>query len=354
EEAMRLFAPLARDAIIRAESDDQGPRHIPSRPPHLPPAALGEGRDVLRRVMQRLDDAEYDLRLREFLLLANELMAAQRFEPGDEVLQARAVAQAQATLNLACELLLGGEPQEDPEGFIADRISAVGLRRLFRFGYAPLAKLRKAALALHRGGQVSLRQVGSLLDRPWGPALATLSRWYPELPVEGKQNSRPIRSLDDLARATALIGEAGALAALTFSPEGFAIDPVWIERADEPERLHLGDLVRTALVLSDLGGEQDMRPLTVDDLIDARARLLDDRNRLVPAIGQRLLARAEAAGVGERAPALAELILARLNVELAGIEFAETIDGGQSIDLTKVGGLLTIQQVGVWLKTSFG
>ena len=264
EEAMRLFAPLARDVVIGRASEDPEPHaHVPERFTALPPAQLGASHDVLRRVMQRLDDAEYDLRLREFLLLANELMAAQRFEPGDEALKERAVAQAQATLNLACELLLAGESFEDPDAYIASRIASVGLRKLFRFGYGPLAKLRKAALALHRGGQVSLAKIGSLLDRPWGPALASLSRWYPELPVDGKLGSRPLRSLADVARATALVGEAGALAQLCFDLDGFAVDPVWLERLDESDRLHLGDLVRTALVCIELG--VPMRPLNPDD-----------------------------------------------------------------------------------------
>lgn len=351
DEAMRLFAPLARDVVTGRASDGEDPRaHVPERFTALPPAQLGATQDMLRRVMQRLDDAEYDLRLREFLLLANELMAAQRFEPGDEALQERAVAQAQATLNLACELLLAGEAHEDPDGYIAERIAAVGLRKLFRFGYGPLAKLRKAALELHRAGQVSLAKIGSLLDRPWGPALATLSRWYPELPLDGKQASRPLRSVADVARATALIGEAGALAQLCFGLSGFAVDPIWLQRADEPDRIHLGDLVRTAIVCVARGEtiEGGLRPLGADDLEWARDNLLDDRMRPSQQLRELLLERADAAGVGERGEALADILLPRLAVELVGLEARE--DGKP--DLTKVSGVLTIQHVGVWLKTA--
>jgi len=360
EEAMRLFKPLARDVVTgRSSEGDEPSAHVPERVSALPPAQLGKTQDVLRRVMQRLDDAEYDLRLREFLLLANELMAAQRFEPGDEALQERSVAQAQATLNLACELLLASRTDdEDPEGYIAERIASVGLRKLFRFGYGPLAKLRKAALTLHRGGQVSLAQVGSLLDRPWGPALASLARWYPELPVEGKGRSRSLRSLADIARATALVGEAGALAQLTFASEGFAIDPVWISRVDEPDRLHLGDLVRTAIICQLMAEEQGraqgvpmiqstgggLRPLGPDDLDWAAAALLDPRGRLIPRVRELFLAKAEAAGVADRGEAVADIVLPRLSVELSGLEQR---DG--KADATKVTGLLTIQQLGMWL-----
>ncbi|KIG17413.1 hypothetical protein DB30_03332 [Enhygromyxa salina] len=361
DEAMRLFTPLARDAVSGRRDDEQAAAaHIPEQPQRLgkprdslPPASLGVARDLLRRVMQRLDDDEYDLRLREFLLLANELMAAQRFEPGDESLQERAVAQAQATLNLACELLLAAEPQSDPEGFIAARIATVGLRKLFRFGYSPLAKLRKAALALHRDGRVSLATVGSLLDRPWGPALATLSPWYPELPVDGKAKSRPLRNLADLAQATALVGEAGALAQLAFADQGLAIDPVWITRVDEPDRLHLGDLVRTAIVCAQLPGSSTaggLRPLGPADLRWAADNLVDDNGRLVASVGETVRSKLAAVGAADRAEALAGVLLPRLIMELAGLELRE--DGEP--DLTKVGGLLTIQQVGVWLQTTIG
>jgi hypothetical protein len=357
DEAMRLFSPLARDAVSGRLEDDDEPRpeaHVPRESSALPPAELGRGRELLSRVMQLLDDEEYDLRLREFLLLANELMAAQRFEPGDEALQERAVGQAQATLNLACELLLAGEPKDDPEAYIAERISSVGLRKLFRFGYGPLAKLRKAALALHREGRVSLKTVGSLLDRPWGPALANFVHWYPELPIEGKVTSRPIRSLRELARATALVGEAGALAQLSFAPIGLAIDPVWISRVDEPERLHLGDLVRTALICEQLPGastsQTGLRPLGPDDLRWAADELLDDRGALVPSVERSLRDKLAAVGAEDRADALAEVLLPRLAAELAGLESDES---GQ-VDLTRVGGLLTVQQIGVWLKTSVG
>lgn len=358
DEAMRLFTPLSRDAVAGRRDDEEAAQaHIPDRlgkpPGSLPPASLGMPRDLLRRVMQRLDDDEYDLRLREFLLLANELMAAQRFEPGDEALQERAVAQAQATLNLACELLLAAEPQADPEGFIAARITSVGLRKLFRFGYSPLAKLRKAALALHREGRVSLEHVGSLLDRPWGRALASLSRWYPELPLDGKVDSRALRNLADLARATALIGEAGALAQLAFADPALAIDPVWINRVDEPDRLYLGDLVRTALVCAQLPGSSTgggLRPLGPPDLRWAADNLLDSNGRLIPAVGETLRTKLAAIDAEDRSEALAAVLLPRLIMELAGLELRE--DGEP--DLTKVGGLLTIQQVGMWIRTTLG
>jgi hypothetical protein len=226
---------------------------------------------------------------------------------------------------------------------------------LFRFGYGPLAKLRKAALALHRDGRVSLASIGSLLDRPWGPALASVSQWYPELPVDGKAGRRPIPSLRELARVTALIGEAGALAQVTFAAEGFAIDPVWLSRVDEPEHLHLGDLVRTALICEQLPGASTqgdgLHPLGPAELGWAANNLLESGSkRLVPSVEQSLRSKLEAIAAGDRADALVDVLLPRLNVELAGVEWRD--DG--SVDPSKISGLLTVQQVGMWIKTSLG
>ncbi|MFV8756303.1 DUF6178 family protein [Nannocystaceae bacterium ST9] len=359
EEAMKLFAPLSHDAILGREASSEPERKRVSPPyvPGLAPALRSEGKDLLRRVMEVLSESEYDLRLREFLLLANELMAAQRFEPGDEALQQRAVDQARATLNLACELLVARESPEDPEGFIAARITSVGLRKLFRYAYGPLHKLRRATLALHRAGQISLREVGSLLDRPWGLAMASFVRWFPELPIEsavhkpgGKLATRPLRTLADLARATSLIGEAEALARLTFATAGFGVDPIWLTRVDDPSRIHLGDLIRTAMIRAHLpGASSEFAPLGPDDLLWAREHLLD-RGLLIHALRQEFAAKAAALDIGEHAEALADVVLPRLAVELNGLE--PDLDG--KIDMTKASGVLTIQQVGMWLTTRAG
>lgn len=359
DEAMKLFVPLGHEAVMGREPSEPSESAARARGafvPGLAPALRSEGKDLLRRVMEVLSEAEYDLRLREFLLLANELMAAQRFEPGDEVLQQRAVEQARATLNLACELLVARESPEDPEGFIAARITSVGLRKLFRYGYGPLHKLRKAALALHKGGQVSLREVGSLLDRPWGPALVGFVRWFPELPLESavhksgaKLATRPLRTLADLARATSLMGEAEALGRLAFHPQGYAVDPIWLTRVDDPARVHLGDLIRTAMIRSRLPGSTEFAPLGPDDLLWAREHLLD-RGLLIRSLREEFDAKVAALGVPERGEAIADVLLPRLAVELNGLE--PDLEG--KLDLGKVGGLLTIQHVGMWLTTREG
>ena len=348
EEAMKLLRPLDLKAAREAASTGHGSSHgVSSTPPTpvLPAETARAG--LLRRALAVLSPAQQGERAREFTLLVNELMAAQRFEPGDAKLQERSFHQAESTIGLGLELLAAGiaDPGEQIQ-FLAGRIAAIGLRGVFRVGYGPLDKLRRAALALHREGHVSLKTVGSLLDRPWGHALEALARWYPELPVESTSaGTRPVAGLRDLARATELIAQAGALAALTF--QGYAVDPTWVTRADEPERLSLGDLLRTAVVHQQLPGRRgDFAPLTADDIAWARDHLLLDA-RLIPALATELRARCLAVGAPQHADAFITAILGRLEVELGSLE----LDSAGQPDLNRVGSLLTIQRVSVWLKT---
>jgi hypothetical protein len=361
DDAMKLFRPLDHRAAAQAE-----PRDFRWLRDEAPTGVLDafRGVELLRRAMARLPDAEHGVRTREFMLLVNEVMAAQRFPPGDEGASERAVDQTQATLGLGLELLLQAVPgHPDPDAFLADRIGAIGLREVFRVGYGALFRLRRAALELHRQSRISLASVGSLLDRPWGPAVGALARWFPELPLESSRPGparreeaaavtrvRPLRGLADVARATELLAQAGALALLTFHGSGYGVDPVWIARADEPEKVVLGDLVRTAIVHAHMPGSQArLAPLTADDLAWARAHLLDG-GRLVDAVRRDLSARCDELGIGKHTAALADNLLTRLRVELAGLE----TDADGNVDLRRTGGLLTVQTISMWLATRAG
>lgn len=347
-EAMNLFRPL--DAGAAADESPADFTYL-AETSALERTVSWQGPDLLRRVMSRLPDIEHGLRAREFLLLVNEVMAAQRFEPGDEAMQERAIDQTQSTLSLGLEMLASARPgHPDIEAFLAERVRALGLRRIFRVGYGALDKLRKAAGTLHREGRVSLQSPGSLLDRPWGPAIATLSAWYPELPLSAtSKGRRPIRSLRDVVTATRLVAESGALAQLCFSPEGYACDPIWIGRVDEPDKLTLGDLVRTAIVHAHLPGASGaLAPLTPDDVAWARDNLLV-ADQLVPEVRGDFDARCRDLALAPHADALATVLLARLLAELSAVE----VDDGRP-DLTRTGGLLTIQSVSMWLRTTAG
>ncbi|HEY0139131.1 MAG TPA: DUF6178 family protein, partial [Nannocystis sp.] len=158
EEAMKLLRPLD---LKTARETSTGPTSVPTSDPAsatLPAETPRSG--LLRRALATLPAAQQGERAREFTLLVNELMAAQRFEPGDLKLQERTFHQAEATVGLGLELLVAGitDPGEQ-DSFLAGRITAIGLRGAFRAGYGPLDKLRRAALALHRDGHVSLSRI---------------------------------------------------------------------------------------------------------------------------------------------------------------------------------------------------
>lgn len=349
EDAMRLFRPLAVEAALADDASEEG-AYIPDE--GVPEVTRWNTTDLLSRIMTRLDSDQHGIRSREFMLLVNEVMAAQRFEPGDSKHQERALDQSRATVTLGLEMLAAARPNHpDLEALLTERVSKVGLRSIFRVGMGALDKLRKAANTLHKEGKVSLDRIGSLLDRPWGPGLIALGRRFPELPLQSTSKGvRPVRGLRDVGLATELIAQAGALAALAFHPEGFAIDPTWLARLDDPGKMTLGDLIRTALVRHALARDPGFAPLAPDDLQAAASTLVQD-NRLVPALRQDFDRRAAAAGVaGKPAAALADVLLPRLQVELASLEQ----DDEGTVDLTKVGGLLTIQDVSMWLQTRTG
>ncbi len=341
-DAVALFRPL--DYRVAAEAEPRDFRWLGGDEGST--MASFRGGELLRRAIARLPDAEHGVRAREFLLLVNEVMAAQRLPPGDEAAGERAVDQTHATIGLGLELLLQSrQGHPDPDAFLSDRIVAIGLRDIFRVGYAALDKLRRAAIALHRSMRVSLASVGSLLDRPWSQALSALCRLYPELPLESTAaGTRPIRTLLDVARATSRIAEAGALAALTYLERGYGVDPSWIDRVDEPEKLALGDLLRSAIVHAHLpGAVSRFAPLTADDLAWAHANLLAS-GELVDTVAREFSARCDALGLGRYTKALSDVVLTRLRVELLAIEFR---DGRP--DLLRTGGLVTLQSVSMWM-----
>jgi len=360
-EAMKLFRPLDRTAAAQAERKDF--QYLAADSDVGFGLQKWTGADLIGRVMGQLPLEERGVREREFLLLVNEVMAAQKFPPGSESLQERALHQTQATISLGLEMLAATTPDHpDLDAFLAERIQHIGLRDVFRVGYGALDKLRRAAHELNRATRISLTAPGSLLDRPWGPAVVGLMQLYPELALrETSTRTRPLRTLADVARATQSIAEAEALARLAFDPLGYAIDPIWLTRVDEPEKAVLGDLVRTAIVHTCLQaarhaasavkghGQDTMTPLGPDDLAWAHTHLLRS-GELVPEIPRDFASRCDALGVGRHTTVLAENLLTRLRVELLALE----LDDDDRPDLTRVGGLLTVQHVGMWLTVRAG
>lgn len=347
EEAMQLLRPL--DHRVAAEHEAVDFSHLRGAD-GLERSVRWSGPELLRGVMSRLPAADHGVRSREFLLLVNEVISAQRFDPGDEALQEQAIDQTQGTLSLGLELLGRTTPSGmEVEAYLAERVAAIGLRLTFRVGYGALEKVRAAARLLLRG-PVSLGSPGSLLDRPWGPAVAALCGLIPELPLDKGKGTRPLRTLDDVAKATHLVAQASALTRLCFEPQGYGVDPAWLGRVDDTGRVTLGDLIRTALVHTHLpGSTSTMAPLTPDDLAWARAHLLTS-DGLVDTVRRDFAERCAELGIGEHQQALADNLLVRLRMELLALED----DAEGKPDPRRVGGVLTIQHVSLWLGMRHG
>lgn len=391
EQAMELFRPLSVAQLERRAARDTARAHADASASQPDAAGASEASSetksaedppdgdagvhhvgwvpkgsLLRSISERMDARQRGNATREFSLLANELLIAQQFEPGDEAQRHRALRQTEATLELGCEMILRGTRDPAPEQRVVDHIGRVGLRGLFRVAYGALNKLRSSAQSLHQSGRASVSSPGSFLDKPWGPALAQLSARFPELPAQARPaddprdsrgrkrkpaHPRTLASLADLAEATRLLAEAAALVTLAFDPTGFAVDPVWLTRADDPDRLRIGDFIRTALIRRLVGAAGDgFGPLSAEVLAYARRDLLDldgDHHRLLAQVSVTFSKICESAGVPEHATALAEVLLTRLEVELTALEFE-----GEEVRIERTGGILTDTQFTMWKNSS--
>lgn len=366
---MPIFKPMSVAAAMR---DDHPPRASVG-------SNIGEGLKIswngtqwLSRVLDRFDATEHTERSREFFLLVNQLLSAQRLDHADPVDQAHAFAQAQGTVSLGYELLHAayalrqgmGEHVDDTIDALVDRTRTIGVRGIFSVGYGAIAKLRKTALALHREGKVSLSEPGSLLPRPLGPALASLMALLPEVP-DARGVLTPLATMAEVAGAANLLACAHALTQVVFAPEGLGIDAVWLTRLDEPERFEIGDLARTALVLALLAGpplpandvdgalaaqERASRfaPLLVEQIEEATVLIRDPERH---AALERMLAQAcQRCGAEAFTSAVTELILPRLVAELSTLER----DSKRRVDLSRLRGFLTAQTVSAWWAMTYG
>lgn len=354
DDAMQIFVPLP---VAKLAQNSDTPRFIPD---YLESRVglFERGDRLLTRVMGRLDDAEHHIRSREFLLLANEWIVAQGLAPGDEKAQAQAINCTAATLNLGLEHYCAAQAKGSTPSLddLAALVQRIGLRSLFRVGYGPLAKVRKACQTLRRGSPISGNGLYQLLDRPWGAAAQSLGALYPMLPAKEPKAGEnkpgpasallPIAELEDLAVATRMLRECASLLRIAFDPRGLHIDPVWIARTDEVERLRLGDLIRSGLLLRLRDPQRPFMPLSPEDLKWAQEHALAE-GRPAPSLQtlwDQLCVSVEAQ---DDQVQLQQNLLTRFSVELAALEHNEKGE----IALERAGGFFTLQQVAIWLKT---
>src|SRR6185436_19902070 len=183
--------------------------------------------------------------------LTNRVLAADRVTPGDDAAVAASLERLLATLDLAVELLARGDAAREVEA-----VRTVPLTRLHRLGVSLVGKVRRLALTLTRKGPFDAAG-RTLLEPDEALVLDALLGPRPMLagiiddPPSGKD--RPMRSLADLARATAVVESAAAGQALLL---GLGVTPALLapgsplleDTGIDEAALDTGLLARTALV----------------------------------------------------------------------------------------------------------
>lgn len=351
EEAMRLFTPLTPAALLKPNSVVQAPI-IPEVEGAKLDLVPSDQAPLLTKVMQALQGEDKSVYHRELLLLANGFLVALGLEPGHEPSQRLALRCVAATLNLGLEFVCAQQKQDQQTKMGVPELAAwlpqVGLRAIFRVGYGPLAKLRAAVHSLKKQSPVSGGGLFSLLDRPWGRCVQALGELFPMLmPLRGEQKASPIASLSQLASATTQLDQSGALIEICFGKQGLNVDPVWVARADDPNQLRLGDLLRSALIHRLRNQAQlPFAPLVAQDLAWAQERLVHS-GRVHEDLQGYFNKVCEDCGAGAQSTAFSEHFLTRFAVELAALEMD---DKGQP-RLDRAGGFFTVHQVSVWIET---
>jgi hypothetical protein len=203
------------------------------------------------------------------------VLAADRVTPGDDAAVAASLERLLATLDLAVELLARGDAAREVEA-----VRTVPLTRLHRLGVSLVGKVRRLALTLTArdrsappAARSSNRTRPSSSTRCWAPAPC-----WPGIiddPPSGKD--RPMRSLADLARATAAVESAAAGQALLL---GLGVTPALLapgsplleDTGVDDAALDAGLLARTALVqrLLRSGSSRNGNPPMIIEALDAK------------------------------------------------------------------------------------
>jgi len=249
-EALEVYRPIAVGEVRIGEGTADRPPEPQTLPAPLAEPALRTG--FLGKVLQQVTLAEEARRLEGALVvLLNRVLAADRVRPA-EVDTARAVAgRAAATLSLGLEAVARADVQRGLEA-----LRTIALARIHRVGHTLGVRLVKLLDTLGpraaRVEEPQLSLVGALREaRPAFP------RVLDEPPGTG---TRPLASLSDVARVTALLAELAVLIRLVYDVLG--ADPVALGAG-----VTLGDVLRTAVVQAALGRGATFAPVTPADLL---------------------------------------------------------------------------------------
>ncbi len=249
-EALAVYQPIAVGDVVVGEGTADRLAEPQTLPAPLVEPALRTG--FLGKVLREVTLAEEARRLEgSLVVLLNRVLAADRVRPAD-VDAARVVAgRAAATLSLGLEAVARADVQRGLEA-----LRTVALQRLHRVGHTLGLRLVKLLDTLGpraaRVDEPQLSLIGALREaRPAFP------RALDEPPGAG---TRPLTSLADVARVTALLAELAVEIRLVY--DVLQADPVALGAG-----VTLGDVLRTAVAQAALGRGMVFAPLTPADVL---------------------------------------------------------------------------------------
>jgi hypothetical protein len=187
--------------------------------------------------------------------VANRLLAADLVESPDYATIERYLETTRRYLSLGLEFLTHGVVQDARTVF-----QNVTLLKVFRCGLSLTLDLRRLVEKLRQNGFLSLSPHGTtLLEHPWDDLVGALSARRPALPCSfddpPDSATRPIATIADLKHGADLVQDLALQWPLCFEGLEFPVTLLTAEGLkdavpDNPARVTLGDIFRTAFVHS--------------------------------------------------------------------------------------------------------
>jgi hypothetical protein len=197
EEAISFYARPAQ------QKRDE-PFDAPGTRALAPPA-----RPVLDEALAQLAGEELERAEESIVYAANSALVANRVPLDDPDEVGDQLAQVRATLSLGLELLSGGDPAR------AARILAdAPIRDVFQAAMGEVYRLQSRARPIAISARLPQAQSATVLDEPLESVVQALLRQRPAFHEPGQRRPRAFGSRADVARAEALLDEAGATVAL--------------------------------------------------------------------------------------------------------------------------------------------
>lgn len=249
-EAFRFLDP-ASVRIDEGKPDPAPPldqRTPADLPPQLATALPPEG--LFTRALQEISDpAELERLQSALLMLLNQVLSADRTEPGDVAAAQTALRRTAGYLGLGLDYLAKGEAAR-----AAVVLGQVSLSRVHRVGFSLTLQLQRLAATLLARGFVRLTPEAPLLyDGPWAEAITQLSTPRPA-----------IFALREVAVTAARLDEAariGPLVSLLAGATPDEIADIAGKATQGLEQVRFGTIVRTLAAQALLGRPGRLSPL---------------------------------------------------------------------------------------------